>query len=216
MLYELGQSLLGIVQYRKDEKEHKEECNGVHLMDLIANSMDNQDFPAFLKIVTTSICEIGSPSIPIDRWQRRPLLLTDQCAGLLIGLSLLHMAVKCPETSIQIDHAFAFIRSLLQIYPRLASRAIPSIVDTARSSLYLQSPMTLILPNLLEFLTTPCVVFDPHGAQMAWAFLSSLSLEGVPTAVRSSVLRLLPGICSSNKRLTRRVLDVIGLSMVAQ
>jgi hypothetical protein len=216
-LYELGQSLLRRVLCRKDEEERKEEYSGVHLMDLLANSMDNQEFPALLKIITTSISEIGLPSNPIDRWQRRPLLLTDQCAGLLIGLSLLHMAAESRQITMQTDHTFAFLRSLLEIYPRLAPRAIPSLVDAARSSLYSQSPTThMLLLKSLEFLTTPCVVFDPHGAQMAWAFLSSLSMEGVPTAVRSSVLRLLPGICSSNKRLTRRIMDVIGSSMVAQ
>ncbi|KAL3810916.1 hypothetical protein ACHAXA_008766 [Cyclostephanos tholiformis] len=215
MMYELGHSLLKKVQCGTNEHNLKEECNGIHLMDLIVSSMDNQDFPAFLKIIIASISENWSPSIPIDRWQRRPHLLTDQCAGLLIGLSLLHMAVKCPESSMQTDHALAFIQTFLKIYPRLASRAIPSIVDAARSCLYSQSQMPQILFGALEFLTTPCVVFDPYGAQMVWAFLSSLSMEGVPSAVRSSVLRLLPGICSSNKRLTRRILDVIGLSMVA-
>ena len=139
-----------------------------------------------------------------------------QCAGLLLGLSLIHMTTKFPQTSMHTGHALAFLRSLLQVYPRLASRAIPSIIDAARACLYSQSSMTEILLGALEFLSTPCVVFDPHGAQMAWAFLSSLAKEGVPTAVRSAVLRLLPGMCSSNKRLTRRVLDVIGCSMVVQ
>ena len=68
----------------------------------------------------------------------------------------------------------------------------------------------------LEFLASPCIVSDPHGAHLAWTFLSSLAKEGVPTAVRSSVIRLLPEMCSSNKRLFRRARDVIGKSMVAQ
>jgi hypothetical protein len=211
-LYELGKSLMGKAQCRKDEREHKEECNGMHLADIITLSIDGEEFPALMEIVTSSVSETRS----IDRWQSRPLLLLDQCAGLLLGLSLLHMAIKVPHTSMQTCHALAFLRSLLQVYPRLASRAIPSIVDAARACLHSPSSMTQTLLGVLEFLSTPCIVFDPHGAQMAWAFLSSLAKEGVPTAVRSSVLRLLPGMCSSNKRLTRRVLDVIGMSMVAQ
>jgi hypothetical protein len=75
--------------------------------------------------------------------------------------------------------------------------------------------VTQNLLGALKFLASQCIVSDPHGAQMAWSFLSSLAKEGVPTAVRSTVIRLLPGLCSSNKRLTRRVLDGIGMSMTA-
>ena len=116
------------------------------------------------------------------------------------------------------DQALAFLRSFLQCYPRMASRVVPSIVDVARTcqAASLQLPTTETLLASLEFLASPCIVSDPHGAHLAWTFLSSLAKEGVPTAVRSSVIRLLPEMCSSNKRLFRRARDVIGKSMVAQ
>lgn len=211
-LHERGNLLLGRVHCRMDDQECKGESDGMHLMEIIACAMDGEDFPALLNIITASV---GSPSISTDRWQNRPLLLSDQCTGLLLGLSLLHMSSRCPQYSTQTDHAFAFLRSMLQVYPRLASRAVPSFIDAARTCLS-QSSMTHKLLDVLQFLSTPCIVSDPHSAQMAWLFLSSLAEEGVPPAVRSHVIRFLPGLCSSNKRLTRRVLDSIGMSMVAQ
>ena len=211
-LHERGNLLLGRVHFRMDDQECKGKSDGTHLMEVLTCAMNGEDFPALLNIITASV---GSPSISTDHWQNRPLLLSDQCSGLLLGLSLLHMSSRCPQYSTQTDHAFAFLRSLLQVYPRLASRAVPSIIDAARTCLS-QSSMTHTLLGVLQFLSTPCIVSDPHSAQMAWLFLSSLAKEGVPPAIRASVIRFLPGLCSSNKRLTRRVQDSIGMSMVAQ
>jgi len=211
-LYEKGYSLLEMAQDCHEPKNRY----GIHLIDIITCAMGDTEFSVLFNIITASISEAGSPFVSINRWRSRPLLFSDQCAGLLIGLSLFHISTKVPQISIQTDHALEVLRSLLEVYPRLSPRAIPSIIDGVRACI--QSQSTEVTQNLLgalKFLASQCIVSDPHGAQMAWSFLSSLAKEGVPTAVRSTVIRLLPGLCSSNKRLTRRVLDGIGMSMTA-
>jgi len=212
-LNKLGESILQRTPRQK--QEHKDESDGVHLMDIITSSTDCENFQSLIDIISVSISDTEPASVPLNFWRRRPLSLSDQCSGLLLGMSLLHISITSPER-VKFERALAFIRSFLQCYSRLASRVVPSIIDVARTCLALQSPSTQKLLSSLEFLSSPCIVSDPHGAHLAWAFLSSLVKDGVPTAVRSAVIRLLPEMCSSNKRLFRRARNVIGKSMVAQ
>lgn len=218
-LYALGETFLCQARCRKDNGDERKD-DVLHLMEILCYSMDEgKDFLSVFDIVTASISEAVPPIVSCSSWKRRPLLLPDQCAGLLIGLSLLHMSVKSPEVSTaKPSHAFVFLQQLLHTYPRMASRVVPSIIDIARASLDRRStlPTAEILLDSLEFLSAKCIVSDAHGAHLAWTFLSSLTTEEMPPAVRSTIIRLLPGMCSSNKRLFRRAIGVIGKSMLAQ
>ena len=211
-LYKLGESILQS-HSQKDEQKHGSADGVVHLMDIITNSMDSQDFQPLVDIISSSISDTGDSFSPFNNWQRRPLSSSDQSSGLLLGLSLLHMSITSPET-VNPESSLQFLRSFLQCYPRLASRAIPSIIAVTKTCLITtQSSMSTVL---LEFLADPAIVSDPHGASTSWTFLSSLVAEGVPTSVRSTVIRLLPRMCSSNKRLFRRVMGVIGKAITVQ
>ena len=198
------------------ESIEKHEYEGFHLMDIIVNTMDGQDIQPLLGIISSSISDAGTPSMPFNNWHRRPLSLPDQSDGLLLGLSLLHMSLVSSQTWIKPNNALDFLQSFLQCYPRLSTRAIPSIIDITRGHFDIKSTSSMNINAALEFLSAPCVVSDPHGASLSWTFMSSLIKEGVPTAVRSTVIRLLPRMCSSNKKLFRRVMSVIGKTMVAQ
>ena len=210
-LYNLGEVILKSKGVKDEQKRHDEE--GLHLMDVITNSIDSTDFQPLIDIISSSISDTGSSSSsPFNNWQRRPLSLPDQSSGLLIGLSLLHLSIS--SLGMKLDDLLSFLRSFLECYPRLASRAIPSVIDIARTCLTNIQSTTLTLP--LEFLSDPCVVSDPHSASRVWSFMSSLVSEEVPSTVRSTVIRLLPRMCLSNKRLFRRVMGVIGKAMVAQ
>ena len=211
-LYKLGESILQS-HSQKDEQKHGSAEGVVHLMDIIANSMGSQDFQPLVDIISSSISDTGGSFSPFNNWQRRPLSSSDQSSGLLLGLSLLHMSITSPET-VNPESSLQFLRSFLQCYPRLASRVIPSIIAVTKTCLITtQSSMSTVL---LEFLADPAIVSDPHGASTSWTFLSSLVAEGVPTSVRSTVIRLLPRMCSSNKRLFRRVMGVIGKAITVQ
>jgi len=209
-LYNLGE----MISKKSDEqKNHDEE--GVHLMDVITNTMDTEDFQPLIEIISSSIADTGSSSSsPFNNWQRRPLSLSDQSSGLLMSLSLLHVSISSP--GMKPDDALSFLQSFLQCYPRLASRAIPSVIDIARTCLTNIQAATTLIKLPLEFLSDPCVVSDPHSASLVWSFMSSLVSEEVPATIRSTVIRLLPRMCLSNKRLFRRVMGIIGKAMVAQ
>ena len=211
-LYNLGDIILKSKGVKDKQKSHDEE--GMHLMDIITNTMDSTDFQPLIGIISSSISDTeSSSSSPFNNWQRRPLSLSDQSSGLLIGLSLLHMSIASP--GMKPDDALSLLLSFLQCYPRLAARAIPSVIDITRTCLASNQATTLTsLP--LEFLSDPCVVSDPHSASLVWSFMSSLVSDEVPATVRSTVIRLLPRMCLSNKRLFRRVMGVIGKAMVAQ
>ncbi|KAL7539375.1 hypothetical protein ACHAXR_009234, partial [Thalassiosira sp. AJA248-18] len=209
-LVQLGEALLQKAQYQK----HEENSDGGHLMDIIMYSLDSDCFQSLMDIILISVSDTESPSTPsLNLWHRRPLSLPNQCTGLLLGLSLLHISISSSQSIMEPDRALAFLGPFLECYPRMASRVAPSIVDITRTLIAKQSHNTqplLLAP--LEFLASPYIVSDPHGAHLAWSFLSSLVKEGVPTAVRSAVIRQLPDMCSSNKKLFRRIRDVIGKS----
>ena len=213
-LSQLGESILQNGQNGETIRKH--EYEGFHLVDIIVNSMDGEDIHPLLDIISSSISDAGTPSMPFNNWHRRPLSSSDQSSGLLLGLSLLHMSLASSQTGVNPNNALDFLQAFLQCYPRLSSRAIPSIIDITRCHLDMKSTSSINISTALEFLSAPCVVSDPHGASLTWTFMSSLTKEGVPTAVRSTVIRLLPRMCSSNKKLFRRVMSVIGKTMVAQ
>ncbi|KAL9180607.1 hypothetical protein ACHAXT_011060 [Thalassiosira profunda] len=217
LLIKLGESI-GSRSRTDGSSESEVEGQGPHLMDILIRSLSGKAFQPLIGIVASSISDLAGPtSNSVSAWKRRPLSLADQSSGLLLGLSLLHTSIGSSQRVLEIEQALAFLRSFLQCYPRMSSRAVPSIVAIARECLDQQStaPQTSLLAPL-DFLASPCIVADPHGAHLAWTFIYSLVQEGVPTAVRSAVLRLLPQMCASNKRLFRRAKDAIGRSMVVQ
>ena len=212
-LAKLGESIL---QNTQNHNHGFDEDDGVHLMDAIKCSMDSDCLQSLMSIISMSISGIEPPSTPLNQWHRRPLTLSEQGVGVLLGLSMLHISISSSQ-SITLDQALVFLRSFLCCYPRMASRVVPSIIGITRLLINSQTstnPPLLLAP--IEFLASSCIASDPHGAHLAWSFLSSLAGDGVPTAVRSAVIRQLPDMCMSNKRLFRRIRDVVGKSMVAQ
>lgn len=191
-----------------------ENSERLHLIDFLADMKSEQPSTSYHNLIgTTSRSIMGQTNL--HSWRRRPLAMEDQCSGLLVGLTLLHVAVLSPGPTDHVYHrALEFLASFLECYPRSASRVLPSVFDTVRKSSQ-SSPLPQILSNSVNFIASKQIVSDPHGAHLAWSYLSPLTNDGVPSATRASMIRILPQMCLNNKKLFRRIREVIGKSMVS-
>jgi hypothetical protein len=104
--------------------------------------------------------------------------------------------------------------SLLTLMVISLARVVPSVIDLARTCTSTATSSRLLL-KAMEFLSSSAVVSDPHGASIAWNFLSSLTGDSNPSSIRSTVLRILPTMCASNKKLRSRIRAIIGKSLVS-
>lgn len=188
-----------------------------HLIDLLAKMKSeplSTNYQHLVDVISESISDADQSKL--HSWKRRPLALEDQCSGLLVGLTLLHMSVMSPSlTEHGHQRTLEFLASFLECYPRAASRVLPSVLDTVRMSSRQSSPLPHILTSTIKFVASKPILFDPHGAHLSWTYLSPLTNDGIPTATRASIIRILPQMCLNNKKLFRRIRDVIGKSMVS-
>lgn len=194
-----------------------ENIEGFHLIDLLAEMKAeplSTNYQHLIEVISKSISNVEQTKL--HSWRRRPLALEDQCSGLLAGLTLLHMSVLSPSlTECGYQRTLDFLASFLECYPRAASRVLPSVVDTVRMSSQQSSPLPQILSNSVKFIASKPIVSDPHGAHLAWTYLSPLTNDGVPADTRASIIRVLPQMCLNNKKLFRRIRDVVGKSMLS-
>ena len=187
-------------------------------MDIAVRSLRRGEFHRLAELMSASVSDVGPSPAPLGRWRRRPLSPADQSSALLLGLAMMHssiVAVRRPphnDPPLEVSAAIDFLRNLVGCYPRLASRVAPNVIGLIGTC---DDPSVAI--ELLTFLATECAGSsgDPHGAHLVWTHLSSLAGDDAPVAVRSTAIRLLPGMCAGNKRLLRRSLDIIGRSMMA-
>lgn len=210
----VGESLIkDSSAYSLGEGENSER---LHLIDILADMKSEQSSSRYNNLIekmSRSISAMDQPNL--HSWSRRPLALEDQCSGLLVGLTLLHVAVLSPgPTDHEYQRTLEFLASFLECYPRAASRVLPSVLDTVRKSSNSPS-LPQILSISVNFIASKQIVSDPHGAHLAWSYLSPLTTDGVPSATRASMIRILPQMCLNNKKLFRRIRDVIGKSMVS-
>jgi len=195
----------------------EEKSERLHLIDLLASLKSeppSTNYQHLIEVISEAISD--SDQTNLHSWRRRPLALEDQCSGLLVGLAFLHMSVMSP---ILTEHGYqrtlAFLTSFLECYPRAASRVLPSVLDTVRMSSQQSPPLPQILSTSFAFIASKPILSDPHSAHLAWTYLSPLTNDGVPSATRASIIRILPQMCLNNKKLFRRIRDVIGKSMVS-
>jgi hypothetical protein len=187
------------------------------LIDLLAEMKSDPlstNYQHLIDVISKSISNVGHTEL--HSWRRRPLALEDQCSGLLAGLTLLHMSVMSPSpTEYGYQCTLESLASFLDCYPHAASRVLPSVFDTLRKSSQQSAPLPNILSNSIKFIASKPIVSDPHGAHLAWTYLSPLMGDGVPAATRASIIRVLPQMCLNNRKLFRRIRDVIGKSMIS-
>eukprot|EP00986_Skeletonema_menzelii_P013545 scaffold7978_cov145-Skeletonema_menzelii.AAC.6 len=195
-----------------------ESCERLHLIDFLSEMKSESPssttkYQQLVEVISGSISDVDETNL--HSWRRRPLALEDQCSGLLVGLSFLHISALSPGlTDHGYKHTLEFLSSFLGCYPRAASRVLPSVLDTVRMSSQ-SSPLPQILSNSINFIASKPIVSDSHGAHLAWIYLSPLTSDGVPSATRASIIRILPQMCLDNKKLFRRIRDVIGKSIVS-
>ena len=101
-----------------------------------------------------------------------------------------------------------FLKGLLRRYQHLGLSLMPSLISDINAAAVEKSPQELLAK--LEFLVDSVTV-DPSCAQQAWNLLGVQMLEPQnPVTLRVTILRLLPRLCLTNKRLYRRVIDTLG------
>lgn len=211
MLRQVGEKL---IQRSPTTLDNHKNGSSFHLLDLLSE-VKSEPYQQLIDVISESISDTNSTT-KLHSWRRRPLTLEDQYSGLLLGLTLLHVSVMSPSLSeYSFSRTLEYLGSFLECYPRAASRVVPSVLNTIRMSSHPSSSLPQVLSNSLKFVASKYIVSDPHGAHLAWAYLSPLATDGVPAATRATIIRVLPHMCLHNKRLFRRIRDVIGRSIIS-
>jgi len=196
-----------------------------HLINTIVRVISRQEDESSFTIFDALFDEHTDASAPNrigvgsgDTVWRRPLSMSSQCSELLIALSLLHIsAVSFSDGWMSYKAGLSYLEKYLNWYPRQASRVIPTVVACIKTSLALHNDTggTKVV-DLLRFLTSSVLVTDAHGASLSWNVISSLVSDSSATTIRSTVMGMLPTMCLRNKKLFRRIKDVIGRCMLSQ
>eukprot|EP00804_Cyclotella_cryptica_P022931 CCRYP_018763-RA/>CCRYP_018763-RA protein AED:0.01 eAED:0.01 QI:89/1/1/1/0/0/2/372/2023 len=241
-LKNLGGSILGNVHSTLQSGGTKsntvsigDDCSLLEILSQSLHSRSNSssEIQFLISIMSSSVSNLDEKSVLLYTWKRRPLSVSEQHSALLIGLSLLQISLRSVASigEVQTDDAFAFLRSLMECHPRISSRIVPSIIDVVRTCIiHSQNARQLtalhakdvngVTPHLLhkaiKFLSSPAVVSDPHAASLAWSFISLVASDNNPPAIRSCVIRVLPGMCAGNKRLRSRIHEIVRKSLTSR
>ena len=126
-----------------------------------------------------------------------------QTGALLFGIGLLHDPSD--------NAAYAYLKHLLQAYPHLGISLLPVLVDSVNDACIRGDGA--IMMRQLEFLCD-AVVKDTQCAREIWNLLGvELMKETTPSIIRASMIRIFPKLCSSNKRLYKRIIETLGSSL---
>lgn len=203
-----------VVDNANEDAENK--CRLIDILSCLLGK-ESRQFQFMISIMTSYIANVDEESVLLYKWKRRPLSASDQHGALLIGLSLVHMSLSSTLIgTIEFGGACSYLSTLLKCHPHISARAVPSIIDVVRTCITAaSSSSSQLLLEALKFLASPAIVSDPHGASITWNFLSALTNDSVPPTVRSSVLRVLPDMCASNKKLRSRIRAIVGKSLTS-
>ena len=111
------------------------------------------------------------------------------------------------------SQVYAYLKTILSQYPHLGISLLPVMIDSINAaSLIGDGSKTL---SELEFLCE-AVVQDTQCAREVWNLLGvELMKPTIPVEIRSSLIRLFPKICSTNKRLYKRVIETLGNTLAS-
>eukprot|EP00934_Nitzschia_sp_Nitz4_P002194 Nitzschia sp. Nitz4//scaffold222_size33694//13520//19534//NITZ4_007862-RA/size33694-processed-gene-0.17-mRNA-1//-1//CDS//3329542591//2194//frame0 len=125
-----------------------------------------------------------------------------QTGCLLVGVGLLL------NRSIPPNPAYSFLARLLDDYPHLGVSLLPVLVD--RLNAVCVEGDAVQLQRQLDFLCN-VVVKDTHCTREVWNLLGvELMRATTPSVIRAHVIRLFPQLCSANKKLYKRIIEVLG------
>jgi hypothetical protein len=126
---------------------------------------------------------------------------TQQIGALLFGTVLLNDARRR-------DIGMQFLAKLLSAYPHLGINLLPVVLQKINACSYQKEG--ILLQKYLQFMCGP-LLKDPYCAQEIWSLISSKFMPpDRPLTLRVVIIRLFPKLFESNKRLYRRVIDLIG------
>jgi hypothetical protein len=121
----------------------------------------------------------------------------------LFGFGLLDNHDRKQRQSIYI-----FLEKLLNAYPHLGISLLPVMIDSINTSVVRGNGDFMM--EQIEFLSE-FVVRDSQCAHEIWNLLGKEFMQdSVPVSIRSSIIRIFPKICGANKRLYKRVIEVMG------
>lgn len=121
-----------------------------------------------------------------------------QVACLVFGIGLL-------DTVRYRQFAYAFLKNLLRAYPHLGITLLPVLVDSINAAA-IHGEGSYMIEQIIFLCEV--VVRDTQCAREVWNLLGvELMGESIPIVIRSSIIRLFPKICVTNKRLYKRVID---------
>jgi hypothetical protein len=175
----------------ESEQENKVTKTG-NLTSMIHLFQEGNDDESLLKFMTCSLENVD------------PLCVSavQQNAALLLGCSLLRRE--------RLDEAlvYTYLKALLQQFPHLGITLLPILFQSIQTACDIMDGDALL--RQLYFLCD-AVVKDPHCAKEVWNLVGvTLVQSDSPTVVRSVAIRMYPRLCASNKRLYRRVIDLLG------
>jgi hypothetical protein len=128
-----------------------------------------------------------------------------QQAGLLVlGLGLL-------DSKRHQRFAYSFLKKVVAVYPHLGVSLLPVMVDSINACAIRGDGEFMM--EQIRFLCTE-LVRDSQCAHEVWNLLGvELMRDTIPSIIRSSIIRVFPQICHSNKRLYKRVIESMGNSL---
>lgn len=130
---------------------------------------------------------------------------TQQTGSLLLCTSLML------EPSLNKQAAYSLVTHLLEVYPHLSISVLPVMIDCI--NLACREGDGATLQHQLDFLCTS-MVKDAQCAREIWNLLGvELMKETTPSVIRATVLRVFPKLCIANKRLYKRVIEVLGKNL---
>ena len=150
----------------------------------------------------------------------KPLTSMQQVGALILGIGLLSTnsypyssSSSHPNSTAAMGGATAltFMSHLLHHYSHLGISVLPIWMDTMNTAAIKGNGVALI--EQLEFMVS-VVVIDPQCAKEVWNVLGVEFMKpSIPVVIRASILRLFPKLVATNKRLYRRVMDVLGMNL---
>ncbi|GKY95699.1 hypothetical protein MPSEU_000530700 [Mayamaea pseudoterrestris] len=128
---------------------------------------------------------------------------THQVAVMMFGL-----AIMTDGRHERLEKGIKFLSSVLDHYPHIGISLLPIIIDRINTTAQKGSAKTLDL--YLSFLCGP-IVRDPLCGQEVFNMVGmKMTEDSVPVTIKIFIIRKLSKLCESNKRLYRRIIDLLG------
>ncbi|KAG7342028.1 hypothetical protein IV203_007120 [Nitzschia inconspicua] len=131
---------------------------------------------------------------------------TQQSGLLIFGIGLL-------DGPRRRESAYGFFQNFLQQYPHLGVSLLPVMVDSINAAAIRGEGDCMV--DHISFLCEH-LVQDTQCAREIWNLLGiELMRENIPAIARASIIRMFPKVCVANKKLYKRIIELMGHTLLA-